>query len=200
MKHVLLLAALLATSYAAGQAATMELSHGSGSIELDRLSSFQNIHKQKVLLTGEGLEGKSYRIVIKEFKASELVRTDTLFDGSESSDFNIAGDSASFDLFAQTEGNTFKIQIMTDRFSSKKLSYETYPINRDYTLKDFLGEKRSLGITVGEPFYAFAVITPTIRKDGSGSYCEVAQSDTDPEQFGTKYSIPHYFLVQITIK
>lgn len=183
-----------------GQTAEMELKYGAESNELNQLFSFQNIYKQNIKLNGKSIDGKYYQIFVKEFMANKLIKVDTLFDGSETSYFKIDGDSTSFDFFAQTENNELKVQIMTQRFNSKKLKFKTYPNNRDYVLKDFLGEKQSLDITIGKPFYAFAVITPTIYTNGSGSYCEVAQSDTDPENFGRKYKIPHYFLVQIVVK
>jgi len=200
MKKLFLFLNLFAFSYTFGQNVKMELKYGAETDEINQLFSFQNIYKQSVRLKGESLNGKHYQIIIKEFKANKLVKIDTLFDGSETSYFNIDGDTTSFNFFAQTDNNELKVQIMTPRFSSKKLKFKTFSNNRDYALKDFLGEKKSLDITVGKPFYAFAVITPTIHKNGSASYCEVAQSDTDPENFGTKYKIPHYFLVQIVVK
>ncbi len=200
MKKYFLIINLFAFCYSFGQTAKMELKYGAETEELNQILSFQNIYKQSAKLNGSDINGKYYQIFVKEFKANKLIKTDTLLDGSETSYFNIDGDSTSFEFFAQTANNELKVQIMTQRFNSKKLTYKTFPNNQGYALKDFLGGKKALDISVGKPFYAFAIITPTIHKDGSGSYCEVAQSDTDPENFGTKYQIPHYFLVQIVVK
>jgi hypothetical protein len=200
MKKYFLVINLFAFCYSFGQTTKMELKYGAETEELNQILSFQNMYKQSVKLSGSNLNGKYYQIFVKEYKANKLVNIDTLFDGSETSYFNIEGDSTSFEFFAQTANNELKVQIMTPRFNSKKLIYKTFPNNHDYALKDFLGEKKGLDIVVGKPFYAFAIITPTIHKNGSGSYCEVAQSDTDPEDFGTKFKIPHYFLVQIVVK
>jgi hypothetical protein len=34
----------------------------------------------------------------------------------------------------------------------------------------------------------------------SASYCEVAQSGMDPEKLFDKFKIPHYYLIELTIK
>ena len=40
----------------------------------------------------------------------------------------------------------------------------------------FFGSKTELNLDISKKNAVFAIITPTIHKDGSGSYCEVAQS------------------------
>ena len=69
-----------------------------------------------------------------------------------------------------------------------------------YALKDFFGEKKELTINPNKKNAVFAILTPTIHPDGSGSYCEVAQSDIAPEKLGEHFKIPHYFLVTINFK
>lgn len=62
------------------------------------------------------------------------------------------------------------------------------------------GSKKELNISLDKKNAVFEIITPTIHKDGSGSYCEVAQADEKPEKLGEKFKIPHYFLINITFK
>ncbi len=38
---------------------------------------------------------------------------------------------------------------------------------------------------------------PYVEKDGSKKYCEVVQAGVSPEDLGTKYAIPTYFLIDI---
>ena len=67
-------------------------------------------------------------------------------------------------------------------------------------MKDFFGSKKELSIDLQKKNAVFAIITPTIHEDGSGSYCEVAQSEIAPEKLGEHFKIPHYFLITITFK
>ena len=182
------------------QNAKLTLKFGTEIKEVTQLLNFQNIYIQTLTFKDSLLDGKFYQLFIKEFKNGKLVRTDILFDGTESDYFKIKGDSLSFKFFTQTDNNELKVQLMSTKISSKKSRYKTSPNNREYVLKDFLGSKKELEVPIDKPFYIFAIITPTINKDGSGSYCSVAQSDTDPEQFGTKFKIPHYFLIQMKFK
>ncbi|PKP15193.1 MAG: hypothetical protein CVU07_11030, partial [Bacteroidetes bacterium HGW-Bacteroidetes-23] len=69
-----------------------------------------------------------------------------------------------------------------------------------YALKDFFGSNEEMNIELNKKTAVFAIITPTIHKDGSGSYCEVAQSSIKPEKLGEHFKIPHYFLITITFK
>ncbi len=182
------------------QTVKMEVKYGTSDERFNQLMSFQNIFLETVKFNGANLNGKYYQVFVKEFKNGKWVQTDTLFDGSEIDFFKITGDSASFQFFAQIDNNELKLQLMTPPFNSKKLIYKTFPTNRDYALKDFLGDKKNAILPIGKSFYTFAIITPTIHKDGRGSYCEVAQSGKNPEELGTIYKIPHYFLVEIVLK
>ena len=67
-------------------------------------------------------------------------------------------------------------------------------------MKDFFGSKLTIELPMTEEIPLFAIITPTLHKDGSASYCEVVQSDIKPEELGKHFNIPHYFLVTMKIK
>lgn len=182
------------------QKAKLTLKFDTENKEVNQLLNFQNIFIETLTFKDSSLDGKFYQLFIKEFRNGKWVRTDTLFDGTETDYFKIKGDSLTFKFFTQTDNNELKIQLMSTKFRSKKSKYKTFPKNKEYVLKDFLGSKKELEVPIDKPFYIFAVITPTIHKDGSGSYCEVAQSGLDPETFGTKFQIPHYFLIQMKFK
>jgi hypothetical protein len=70
----------------------------------------------------------------------------------------------------------------------------------EYALKDFFGSEKEINPELGKKNAIFAIITPTIHKDGSSSYCEVVQSEIAPEKLGEIFKIPHYFLVTIKFK
>lgn len=198
--YVPIVLVLFIASTSLGQNVKLTMKYGSDNRELNQILDFQNIYYENLSFKDISLNGKFYQLFVKEFKNGKFIKTDTLFDGTEDDYFKIKGDSLNFKFFAQTSNNQLQVQIRTNKFGSKKLSYNTIPANRDYALKNFIGNKANLLVSLDKPFYLFAIITPTIHKDGSGSYCEVAQSDTDPEQFGLKYAIPHYFLVQMKFK
>ena len=67
-------------------------------------------------------------------------------------------------------------------------------------MKSFLGGKSEMKVPVKGKFYIMSLITPTLHKDGSSSYCEIAQSGVDPEKLHERYNLPHYFLIEMTLK
>lgn len=72
--------------------------------------------------------------------------------------------------------------------------------SENYALKDFFGRKTELNLDISKKNAIFAIITPTIHKDGSGSFYEVAQSDIEAKKFGEHFHIPHYFIINIEFK
>jgi hypothetical protein len=173
--------------------------YGTDNEAIDHLFRFENIYMQMLHLRGADLKGKSYQLLVKEFKAKQHVKTDTLFDGTMDEYFSIKSDSLSFRFLCKTQDNTLRLQISTPNFSSRRLSYALLPSKQDYVLKDFAGAKPMLSVPIGKAFYLYAIIPPTIYPDGHGSYCNVAQSDTPPEAFGEKFNLEHYFLVEMVV-
>ena len=66
--------------------------------------------------------------------------------------------------------------------------------------KDFLGNRPEIKVSTNGSHALFAIITPTIHKDGSASYCEVAQSGIAPKDLGKTFNIQHYYIVKIEFK
>ena len=130
------------------------------------------------------------------------MKTSVLFDGSEADIFKIDKDKLSLKFaFKLSDGKlkTFVIgkTISGQGFYSKKFYSKLHNEEDDYALKNFLGSKEDISLDINKKNAIFAIITPTIHEDGTGSYCEVAQSDIAPEKLGEKFKIPHYFLVSI---
>lgn len=46
-------------------------------------------------------------------------------------------------------------------------------------------------------FPLYGITTPTSYKDGSSSYCAVAQAGVPPEKLAGEFDIPHNFLIQM---
>lgn len=93
-----------------------------------------------------------------------------------------------------------KTYIRGEKFGSRKSYFKLISDSDKYALKDFFGSEKELNIDLKKKNAVFAIITPTIHEDGSGSYCEVAQSNIAPEKLGEHFKIPHYFLITITFK
>ena len=176
--------------------------YGSENREIQDLIDFENIYIEKLNFEGEKLKGKQYEINLQEFVNGKLISVSKLFDGSESDYFKIASDKESLKFFfSMTDGN-LKTYIRGQKFGSKKSYFKLNDESDKYALKDFFGSKSELNIDINskQEIPIFAIITPTIHKDGSGSYCEVVQSNVKPENLGEHFNIPHYFLVTIRFK
>lgn len=176
--------------------------YGSENKDVQDLISFENIFFNKLNFQSENLKGKFYKIVLDEFRNGKLVKTSVLFDGSEADIFKIDNDKLSLKFAFKLSDGKLKTFVIGNTasgqgFYSKKFYSKLYNDEDDYALKNFFGSKEEISLDINKVNAIFAIITPTIHKDGSGSYCEVAQSDVAPEKLGEKFKIPHYFLVTI---
>lgn len=170
--------------------------------EVQELIDFQNIYIERLNFVGEALKGKYYEVNIQEFKNGKPSPKVRLFDGSESDYFKISLESLSLKFFFSMTDGKLKTYIKGSGFGSKKSYFKLSSDSELYALKDFLGSNEFLEINIASEtdIPIFAIITPTMHKDGSGSYCEVVQSDIKPENLGAHFKIPHYFLVSIRFK
>ncbi len=177
---------------------SMRINESTDNTDLQRLYRFEDIGTEKFTFKGKDLKGKNYKLISKEFENGGLINTSTIFNSSEDEYFRIKNDSLQFHVFTKIEENNFKIQFQFNGFSSTK-KFPIQPLLKDdYVLKDFLGAERHVNINLNDPHYILTYMTPYVREDGSSTYCEVAQSETLPEELGKKYAIPHYFLIEIT--
>lgn len=178
----------------------MTSNYGSENSEIQDLIDFINIYIEKLNFQSEKLKGKFYIINLEEFKSGKLVKTTTLFDGSETDYFKIDTDKESLKFWFKLSDGKLKTYIRGKKFWSKKSYFKLNSDSDQYALKDFFGTNKELNIELNKKNSVFAIITPTIQKDGSGSNCEVAQSEIEPEKLGEHFKIPHYFLITLTFK
>lgn len=168
--------------------------YGSDINDVQDILRFENIFTDKLTFQSETLKGKSYTIALEEFKKGKLVKTTILFDDNY---FKIPNDKLALKFYFKLANGKLKTQILGNGFSGKKSTFKLSNDEDQYALKDFFGSKEEIILDINKKNSVFALITPTIHEDGSGSYCEVAQSDVAPEKLGEKFKIPHYFLVTI---
>lgn len=165
--------------------------------DLQTLFDFENISQSEFEFKGESIEGKFYVVRVKEFLNGELFKTETLFDERGIEFFRIDSTQTSFKLLTKVDKNEIKVWLRGNRFGSKQSFFPTTQGNGRYVAKDFFGSQKVLKENSKEPFQLMSVITPNRSEDGSGSYCRVAQSEINPEEFGKVFNIPHYYLVEI---
>lgn len=200
-KRIILFAILIVTQFNYSQKTVkMVAEYGAKNPELQDVLNFENIGIETLSFESEQIKGKYYNINIKEYKNSKLISTKSLFDGSDSEYFIIDSTYTSFKFFTKMENYKLKTSIISNSFSTQQDFFELEKGNGEYVLKDFQGLKKFLNVPINEEFPILAIITPTKLKDGSGSYCEVAQSDIAPEKFGEKFNIPHYFIITMIFK
>lgn len=200
-KKIILLAILFLVQLNYSQKTVkMTTEYGAKNKELQEILSFENIGLETLNFESIEIKGKYYEINIKEFKNGKLVKTKVLFEGNDSEYFIIDSTFTSFKFFTKMENNKLKTFLKGNRFGSRQEFFDLEDGNGKYVLKDFQGSKKFLNVPLNEEFPILAIITATKHKDGSGSYCEVAQSEIAPEKFGEKFSIPHYFIISMKFK
>ena len=176
---------------------TMRVNYGSENIDLQSILQFEDIDLNKMTFSGNDLKDKDFQISIKEFVSGKLKKTEVVFDSKEDAYFKIKSDKFTFRVLTKTTSeNTVKFQFQFSGFSKQK-EYKVAANQKEFASKDFLGGKPEVSIPLKTNTYILTYMMPYVKKDGSKQYCEVAQSDVNPEELGTKYAIPTYFLIGI---
>lgn len=202
MKNLLLLLLLLALFLPGSNAFAqsdikMRTEYGSENIDLQSVLYFENIGLEKMIFSGSDLKDKDFQISIKEFVSGKQTRTEVVFDSKEDAYFKIKSDRFIFRVLTKvTSENTVKFDFQFDGFSKQK-EYKVAANQKAFSLKDFRGSRTEISMPLNTNTYILIYMMPYLRKDGSTAYCEVAQSGISPEDFGKKYAIPTYFLIDI---
>lgn len=175
---------------------------GSSNKDIQDLMEFEKIYLEQFNFKGESLKGKLYTINLQEFTDGKLVNTSQLFDGSgiKSDHFTVKSTKESVRFLFKLADGKLKTYIICRGGRSKKSYFELKDDPDNYVVKDFFGKKTELNIDANQETPILAIITPTKYPDGFSSYCDVVQSDVKPENLGTHFKIPHYFLVTIKFK
>ena len=175
----------------------MTSQHGSENPEINDLADFENIYIEKLNFESKSIIGKYYKITIDEYTQGKFTKSETLFYETDSEYFKIKSDKESIKFFFKMSDGKLKIYLRGEGFGSKKTYLKLNSSSDKYVVKNFLGQKKEINLYSDKKNAVFAIITPTIYENGSGSYCEVAQSNIEPAKLGEKFNIPHYFIVNI---
>lgn len=200
IKYSLLLL-VLAANFSFGQNSVKVTSnYGSENTDIQNLIDFENIYFEQLNFEGKEIKEKQYKISLQEFKNGKLISKSILFDGFEDDYFKIKSDKESLKFLFKMADGKLKTYIRGSKFGSKKSYFKLKDNSDQYALKDFFGSNSELHIDANQETAIFAIITPTKHEDGSSSYCEVVQLEIKPENLGSHFKIPHYFLVTIQFK
>lgn len=178
----------------------MTANYGSNNREIQDILDFENIYFETLNFESPLLKNSNYEINIEEYKDGKLISTNLLFNSSESDYFKINSNTESLKFFYKMSDGKLKTFIRGKKFSTKKSYFNLVGDPDKYSLKDFFADKNELTIELNKKNTIFAIITPTIHPDGSGSYCQVVQLDIAPEKLGEHFKIPHHFLITIIFK
>jgi hypothetical protein len=175
----------------------MQSQYGSDNRDTLSLLYFEDIGMSKMIFTGKDLVNKDYEITIKQYVNGKLEKREVVFDSKESEYFKIKGEKLEFRIISKiTAEHNAKFMFLFNGFSTLK-EYKVGDTFKGFAQKDFLGAAKETAIPVNTNTYILTYMMPYVKKDGSSSYCEVAQSSINPEEFGIKYAIPTYFLIDI---
>lgn len=197
---LILILALVSTHTFAQDSIKMTNSYGVEQAELQDLMDFEGIYVETLNFESPLLKGKHYEVRLHEYKNGKFAKSTVLFDSSEDDYFKIRDEKLSLRYYFKLADEQLKLYIAGSTFRSKKRYFDLKTDADQYALKDFFDRNTELKLDPVNPNFVLAIITPTRHKDGSASYCEVVQSNIKPEDLGTHFHIPHYFLVSITFK
>jgi len=173
--------------------------YGSDNKEIHELLRFEGIEIIDLKFSGQGLKGKDYTLLIKEFTNGALSKTDTLISSIQDSYLQpIDTEAFRFKYFVKTQlDNTVKMTSIFERFSTTKL-YNIKKTEDSYALHDFLNGSKPMPIEIGKSTYILGYFLPYLEKEtGWKKYCEVVGSKYSPDDWGKVYNIPNYFLVEV---
>ncbi len=172
-------AASAQTPHAGGNRRGVEMTsrYGASDTDLQSILYFEDIGLEKIRFTGAPLDGRDYVVSIAYFR--------------------IRGDELALRVLSKaTPGRSAKIELQFNGFS-KRILFDLSAQEDEFVLKNFLGSRSSAPIDLDAENVLLAYMMPYVKADGSKQYCDVVQSQVKPEDMGTAFKIPRYFLIKI---
>lgn len=169
-----------------------------------QMAYFQNIEKIKFTLSEKdkkSLNGKNYKLIIKEYQNGKLYNELVVIDTEEEALPKIDA-TFQFSLITQNIFNYEKIGFFFPRFMNKKIFTTNNEFkDGDFSLRMINPYTEGLEFELNKSFQ-IALITPPNKNPNKGKlgYCEVSQGEIDVESWYDKYKIPQFFLIYMEIK
>ena len=175
----------------------MKIESGTKNNDLQDIIRFENINIDRFEFTSKSIIGRNYEIDLIEYKEGKQVSITQLFESSSLDLFKVKEKKFKFRILTKFIDKTkLKLEINFDRFGSRTFFFDLIDNKFGYTIKDFQGSKKETEIPLENEFYLTSIISPTVHKNGSASYCEVVLTK-NPENIGEEFKIPHYFLIKM---
>ena len=175
----------------------MKIESGTKNNDLRDIINFENINIDRFEFTSKSIIGRNYEIDLIEYKEGKQLSITQLFESSSLDLFKVKEKKFKFRILTKFIDKTkLKLEINFDRFGSRTFFFDLIDNKFGYTIKDFQGSKKETEIPLENEFYLTSIISPTVHKDGSASYCEVVLTK-NPENIGEEFKIPHYFLIKM---
>jgi hypothetical protein len=197
---ILILTAIFLSVVVAARAQSdikMRVAYGTDNDDLMSFLYFENIGLAKMMFSGSALKNKDFQISIKKVVNGKPQPAEIVFDSKEDEYFRIKSDKFGFRVLTKvTAENTAKFYFQFSGFSKEK-AYKLASNQKEFALKSFLGSQPEFSVPLNKSSYILTYMMPYKKKDGSKTYCEVAQSGVNPENLGNIYPIPVYFLIDI---
>ena len=167
--------------------------------DFEFLFLLEDILFNKIEINDPRLAGKTYKIITKEFNKFGIIKCDTFYHPNfkDLSTFNENDSVFVFKILSKTINEKAKFI-----FSTPTLNYHLnldIENRKDYSLRCFSELSDTDSIPIGEPFTFFVFTPPAELEDGVNSWCILEYENTPVEEWGTKYNLSHYFVVEMLI-
>lgn len=158
---------------------------------------FSNIDYLIIDFSGQGLNNKSYRIIVSEIWHGQVTNSTTIFNSA---------DMPGSDL-QQIRGNRFQIRVVSEATDENTLrvhfnlpgltlEQEYDALQSDYYSLQHVYTKPETQITPGSKFFLLTYLLP-YEMDGIKYYCSVETSGSDIFLWGEQYGIDHYLVFEM---
>lgn len=201
---ILLFSLSLQYSYAQRIDSTqLKLDYGSKHAEVNELFSLQNIDYFRITSRDTTLKNQYFLFTTKEYWNKKLVKVDTLMIGEDAEAASISEKDTLlvFSLMTRPKGKkTIDFSYNLSRFGTVRTYKKKNKEN--YSLRDALnshGEYVSVPLNNSFPLFVYSLPYEDPRYPGYLFYCELTANGVPPEQWGKKYGVEHYIIVEVSI-
>ncbi len=183
---------------------TVSVKEGSANNELNDYFSLIGAKNLTVKLKDSILNGKRITFVLKEFKNSKPHRIDSL---------NLRNTWYESKIMYFNEFDSMIVRFMQIRESKKSIkisihypgisTFFKYKISSkgQYDFRKVSCKGENSRIKVNQPFPIMIYTTPFMydKKINEGSYCILGLDGTPPENWGERYNLKHYIVIELFI-
>ncbi len=159
---------------------------------------FEDIDYFKLNFKSEKLPKSGIILISKEFWNKKLTKTDTILNTQK---YGVKIDSTNFSfrvMAKRLENDSVKFQFFYPFFHTVK-KFKSLKTNI-YSLRDVSnGKKEKVAFNQTFPLLAYSLPYKDPNQPNYLFYCELTAKGVPPEQWGEKYNISHYIVIECKI-